>query len=44
MDTLPALMLIAADSRVRIILANQRAECMKTEAGTVAKRCKDHGS
>ena len=44
MDTLPALMLIAADKRVSIILVNQWADCMNAEAGTVAKRSKDHGS
>ena len=44
MDTLPALMLIAADNRVSIILANKPAKCIRTNAGIVAKRSKDQGS
>ncbi len=44
MDTLPALMLIAADDQVSIILANQPAECIEAHAGTVAKHSKDEGS
>lgn len=43
-DTLPALMLIAADNCVNIILANQRADCMNSKAGTVTRRGKDHSS
>ena len=41
MDTLPALMLIAADRRVSIILANQRAHPAKAKAATLADCRKD---
>ena len=41
MDTLPALMLIAGDHRLSIILANQRDDPAKAEAATVSNRGKE---
>ena len=41
MDTLPALMLIAGDHDMNIILANQRDDPAKAEAATVSDRGKD---
>ena len=41
-DNLPALMLIAADDHVNIILANQQAKKLYTEAFLFTKHTKDH--